>query len=1222
LFEKRLGVNGRRALRIEKVRFTGREGVTSQGCPIAKWVIRRSNQEEKYCIIVKNRYGHQCEYAWIAVSLIQWDGLPKDLADKAYEQMAHKTANYGSETERMCGANKKKTCACQGQNSNFNGASYTFGCSWTMYQNVCKFCRSSDVHKFRLKDGSEEINLDMISQKLTDSVSPTFKRLAPDCYNNMCLFEEVATDCRIGTKPGRPFSGITTVCDYCAHSHKDNNNMIGGCTVVVTLTRPENRTLDKVDDEQYHVLPQYVPDATPEEVQEKMASGGLEVLSKFKRTITIREKPKKPNCKRGRPSAEKKKMMDGYIPKDYTDEKNWESPKGKVRSSSGSPASGSPKGRGISLSTSLSISDTEASPRTIKVKKPKEIWTTSPNKIISGQQKTIKLASVRPINDISTNYSTQNIHLNDMNDLDTSDIDYSYNNQTINQTNSHLKKPSFPSNNWNTSSPRIQNTVIKSNVQHQPSYNIQNNRQISINSPIRYKSQTNYNTNTQYNSSITPTAQKFTTPHYAQSQNTYFPDQSYGQQDQSQYLPNISQMNSELRQQPRKIVISNPIIYRAQETQPYIPRVPNIQSSHRPTDVSKTFISNIEAQFSDSILELLDEPLEQPNNNQQTQPEQTASLIYANYLNNLPQVDGTSDLDPEQIYASYTNRLVQQNNYSAPAPTPAPDRNKLLYYGANSTTPATNYYSQNPPNGTPTQINIVPQISHNRLPPQRYNQTQNIDNSTIYQSSNHTNFVSQPIHQSPRPQRLPPPPRYNSVNNTQFVSSPQYMRSPRMQAQSSNQIRNKQTIQRQSDEELMQNIPPLTPIERLSKNSGIQINTTPSSTPDSNTFASSTYNYKSEGQQAAKPEINFSSSYEQFLTNRPSSAISMRPSSMSSSISSSTPPKHLPSPSFQNGVIQNNPSSFKLEERVQPSHSISMKTSSTPSLISSHTPSQPLSVSSFTSGSFKNILKLEDKIEQEQVKNENSLRDFLPQIEAKAKELEPSDDVKEEKVSTEVHESDCLEAFQDPNIGGIALALPHGSILIEVAKHELHATTALKNPNRHNPCRIGLVFYQHKNLHHASHGAGEFLRKNAIREHRDYIQWLKGCFVPSQMKLGTMQKAGFCFPDNVITVKPKDESKPEDRFHPAAYPNFVPGKYVDGKFVKIDVEKDHSYEIFKSKLVPEILHQELSCPNGSQEESFYNKAFANSSSSSNFNGQSLFNNSEQSLTSSLNFYSE
>ena len=78
------------------------------------------------------------------------------------------------------------------------------------------------------------------------------------------------------------------------------------------------------------------------------------------------------------------------------------------------------------------------------------------------------------------------------------------------------------------------------------------------------------------------------------------------------------------------------------------------------------------------------------------------------------------------------------------------------------------------------------------------------------------------------------------------------------------------------------------------------------------------------------------------------------------------------------------------------------------------------------------------------------------------------------------HEFKCLEAFKDTNIGGLAFALPHGPILIECAKQELHATTALKAPNRRNPHRIGLVFYQHKNLHHLNHGADEYKKKNAI----------------------------------------------------------------------------------------------------------------------------------------------
>ena len=41
----------------------------------------------------------------------------------------------------------------------------------------------------------------------------------------------------------------------------------------------------------------------------------------------------------------------------------------------------------------------------------------------------------------------------------------------------------------------------------------------------------------------------------------------------------------------------------------------------------------------------------------------------------------------------------------------------------------------------------------------------------------------------------------------------------------------------------------------------------------------------------------------------------------------------------------------------------------------------------------------------------------------------------------QVKQSDCLEAFQDPSIGGIALALPHGSVVIECAKVNLELRT-------------------------------------------------------------------------------------------------------------------------------------------------------------------------------------
>ena len=48
-----------------------------------------------------------------------------------------------------------------------------------------------------------------------------------------------ADDCRVGHAEYRPFSGATVVCDFSAHGHRDTKNMNGGCTAVVTLTKPE-----------------------------------------------------------------------------------------------------------------------------------------------------------------------------------------------------------------------------------------------------------------------------------------------------------------------------------------------------------------------------------------------------------------------------------------------------------------------------------------------------------------------------------------------------------------------------------------------------------------------------------------------------------------------------------------------------------------------------------------------------------------------------------------------------------------------------------------------------------------------------------------------------------------------------------------------------------------------------------------------------------------------
>jgi hypothetical protein len=75
---------------------------------------------------------------------------------------------------------------------------------------------------------------------------------------------------------------------------------------------------------------------------------------------------------------------------------------------------------------------------------------------------------------------------------------------------------------------------------------------------------------------------------------------------------------------------------------------------------------------------------------------------------------------------------------------------------------------------------------------------------------------------------------------------------------------------------------------------------------------------------------------------------------------------------------------------------------------------------------------------------------------------------------------DNHEVFAEHDMGGVAIALTHGSVLFEVAKRELHATTPVKRPDRANPTRISLVFYQHKNLIHANHGREEAARRFAV----------------------------------------------------------------------------------------------------------------------------------------------
>jgi hypothetical protein len=144
--------------------------------------------EEAVLVLVQNNFGHTCDYAFTVASVIVWDGIAKDLADEAYTSTKNSLPQSEEYLQRGCARNRSKTCSCQGQDTNLEkaGVSFSFGCSYSTYNQGCKFKYSQNPRKFKLhrKMFDQEEEMATLVNKLSDQVRPDLKIYAPGAFDN------------------------------------------------------------------------------------------------------------------------------------------------------------------------------------------------------------------------------------------------------------------------------------------------------------------------------------------------------------------------------------------------------------------------------------------------------------------------------------------------------------------------------------------------------------------------------------------------------------------------------------------------------------------------------------------------------------------------------------------------------------------------------------------------------------------------------------------------------------------------------------------------------------------------------------------------------------------------------------------------------------------------------------------------------------------------------
>ena len=102
----------------------------------------------------------------MVILFIEWKGIDNQTSKDCYELMSTHLAEYGEPDQRKCESNKLKNCICQGLNPKSCGASFSFGCTYSIFYDGCKHAPNG------MKEGFDKFQKGKMSgQKVKNSIN-------------------------------------------------------------------------------------------------------------------------------------------------------------------------------------------------------------------------------------------------------------------------------------------------------------------------------------------------------------------------------------------------------------------------------------------------------------------------------------------------------------------------------------------------------------------------------------------------------------------------------------------------------------------------------------------------------------------------------------------------------------------------------------------------------------------------------------------------------------------------------------------------------------------------------------------------------------------------------------------------------------------------------------------------------------------------------------------